>query len=59
MLITNCKNFTLSHEVDQYGYPISGSITLQFEGIKPIALRAHRTEALAVRFGTQANNGGM
>ena len=59
MLITNCKNFTLSHEVDQYGYPISGSITLQFDGIKPIALRAHRTEALAVRFGTQANNGGM
>lgn len=50
LIITKAKaNF--SNEVDQYGYPISGSATLTFEGIMPLALRYNTSKiGRAVRF---------
>lgn len=54
MMITDSK-FAFGNEVDQNGYPISGSITLTFEGLMPPALTSKSdngaVDRLSVRFG--------
>lgn len=56
LIITKAKaNF--SSEVDQYGYPISGSASLTFEGIMPLALKYNTTKiGRAVRFDLDREN---
>lgn len=50
VLFKNSK-VEFSNEVDQYGFPISGSVTLSFEGMIPMSLTSSTTDNMAARFG--------
>ena len=49
VLIKNC-DCEFSNEVDQFGYPISGSITIQFSTLLPYTLGINGTGVIPVRF---------
>ena len=51
LLIKDCT-IKFSKKVDTNGWPIQGSITLNFKGITPLALRSHGSANLAAKFGT-------
>ena len=50
MMITDSK-VEFSNEVDQYGFPVSGSVTLSFEGMIPMSLTSSTIDNMAARFG--------
>ena len=50
-MLPTASTVKLSNEVDQYGYPIAGSIEMTFDGIMPPALNTYTEEELAVVFG--------
>ncbi len=50
VLFKNSK-VEFSNEVDQYGFPVSGSVTLSFEGMIPMSLTSSTIDNMAARFG--------
>lgn len=50
VLFKNSK-IDFNNEVDQYGFPISGSVTLSFEGMIPMSLTSSTADNMAARFG--------
>ena len=50
MIITNGES-SFSNEVDQYGYPIAGTVKLTFEGLVPLAMNYSSTDLVAIKYG--------
>ena len=50
MIITNGET-SFSNEVDQYGYPIAGTVKLTFEGLVPLAMNYSSTDLVAIKYG--------
>ena len=50
MIITNGET-SFSNEVDQFGYPIAGSVKLTFEGLVPLALNYSDSSLVAIKYG--------
>ena len=50
MIITNGET-SFSNEVDQFGYPIAGSVKLTFEGLVPLALNYSDSRLVAIKYG--------
>ena len=50
MIITNGET-SFSNEVDQYGYPIAGTVKLSFEGLVPLAMTYANTDLVAIKYG--------
>lgn len=50
MIITNGET-SFSNEVDQYGYPIAGTVRLTFEGLVPLAMNYSSTDLVAIKYG--------
>ena len=50
MIITNGET-SFSNEVDQYGYPIAGTVKLTFEGLVPLAMNYSREDLVAIKYG--------
>lgn len=50
MIITNGET-SFSNEVDQYGYPIAGSVKLTFEGLVPLAMSYSDSSLVAIKYG--------
>lgn len=50
MIITNGET-SFSNEVDQFGYPIAGSVKLTFEGLVPLAMSYSNPELVAIKYG--------
>lgn len=50
MIITNGET-SFSNEVDQYGYPIAGSVKLTFEGLMPLAMNYSDPSLVAIKYG--------
>lgn len=50
MIITNGET-SFSNEVDQYGYPIAGSVKLTFEGLMPLAMNYSDSKLVAIKYG--------
>lgn len=54
MIITNGET-SFSNEVDQYGYPIAGTVKLSFEGLVPLAMTYANTDLVAIKYGYGGN----
>lgn len=52
MIITNGET-SFSNEVDQFGYPIAGSVKLTFEGLVPLALNYSDSSLVAIKYGEE------
>ena len=50
MIITNGET-SFSNEVDQYGYPIAGTVKLTFEGLVPLAMNYSNENLVAIKYG--------
>ena len=50
MIITNGET-SFSNEVDQYGYPMAGTVKLTFEGLVPLAMNYSSTDLVAIKYG--------
>ena len=50
MIIINGET-SFSNEVDQFGYPIAGSVKLTFEGLVPLALNYSDSSLVAIKYG--------
>lgn len=50
MIITNGET-SFSNEVDQYGYPIAGTVKLTFEGLVPLAMNYSSENLVAIKYG--------
>lgn len=56
MSISNCictgiNSITFSNKVDEFGYPISGSVTLVLQGVIPPTFSGTRADLVTLRFG--------
>ena len=50
MIITNGET-SFSNEVDQYGYPIAGTVKLSFEGLVPLSMTYTNNDLVAIKYG--------
>lgn len=50
MIITNGET-SFSNEVDQFGYPIAGTVKLSFEGLVPLSMTYTSNDLVAIKYG--------
>lgn len=50
MIITNGET-SFSNEVDQFGYPIAGTVKLSFEGLVPLSMTYTNNDLVAIKYG--------
>lgn len=54
-MLPTAASVELSNDVDQYGFPISGTINMTFTGLMPLALSTLTPEELAMKFNGQVH----